>query len=111
MLSNFITKSLLSKWAKGLLDKLPLDGKKTLLSFVLFVVTSAISIACVASGGAGLCSILSTCQGFLVDTLGVTNMSGDAAAMFIGTFLLGLFHKGLKSLEKKTDSGLPPAKV
>lgn len=107
---SWLTNLLLSRYVKGLLDKLPLDGYKSILSFVGFLIFSAASVLCVAEATSMVCVVLGSCSSVL-HSMGIENFTADAAASFLGTTILFLFHKALKLLEKKTDSGLPPAKV
>ena len=107
---SWLTNLLLSRYVKGLLDKLPLDGYKSALSFVGFLLFTAAGVLCVANATTPACLIIGSCSSVL-HSLGIENFTTDAAVSFLGTTILFLFHKALKLLEKKTDSGLPPAKV
>lgn len=107
---NFIAKILLSRYVKGLLDKLPLDGYKSALSFLGFLLFTAAGVLCVANATTPVCLIIGSCSSVL-HSLGIENFTADAAISFLGTTILFLFHKVLKSFQKTQDSGLPPAKV
>lgn len=98
---NWIKKILLSKYIKGVLDKLPLNGKKTYLGLVLLVIGVVIEAI---GKGTPTGQILLVVYDVLKNIEGINIISDPAViAIISGTVstFLGLFHKALKKVEAK----------
>ena len=91
---SFLQKIFLSRFAKSVLDKLPLDGYKTILSLVLFALAEAAKVFCV--GGSGpVCAGISMTQE-IFHSVGVQDITSDVAQAALFSLVLGLYHKVLK---------------
>lgn len=98
---NWLKKLLLSKYIKGVLDKLPLNGKKTYLGLVLLIVGIVIEAI---GKGTPTGQILLVVYDVLRNIEGINIITDPAViAIISGTVstVLGLFHKLLKKVDAK----------
>lgn len=102
-IKDWIVKKLIMGYLKGLLDKLPLNGLKTVLSVVVVIVGLVLKAYPVGP----VYEIAKLVLEFL-NTMDIAPVTNPADLTIIsGAFgaVTGLIHKYLK----KKDSGLPPA--
>jgi len=95
-LKNWIVKTLLAKWLKGLLDKLPLNGLKTIVGSLMVALGVLLQKFPTGPVAEGLRYLLD-----LLQTVGAPPIvDPDVKTMIAGAVLaiLGIIHKVLKRL-------------
>lgn len=105
-LKNWIVQKLIMSWLKGLLDKLPLDGLKTVLGVILAGIGVVLKFY-----PAGPVFEIANYALELMRTMDIAPVTDPATLTIISgsvTAVIGAIHKLLKRKEAK-DSGLPPA--
>lgn len=93
---NFVIKLLLSKYVKGLLDKLPLNQYKTVLGVILMVLASIAPMIPEPS-----IQSLFLALGDLLRGAGIAEPASAAYEFSVGVVIVGAFHKLLKYLDGK----------
>lgn len=93
---NWIIRTFVAKWLKGLLDKIPGDGKKTILGFLLLILGE-------------LLKILPEYAPFIAPVIELLNSLGPDVVdvitdMGVITLAVGLVHKIAKLFAKKTPA-------
>lgn len=99
----WIKRLLLSRYVKGWLDKIPLDGKKTYLSLIVLFIGAIIKVV---GQGTPVGDLLQVIYDAIVATDGVVLINDPVILQIVSGMALGVvgvFHKVLKWLQKKEE--------
>lgn len=107
-LKEFFVKQFLLIYVKGLLDKIPGNGKKTFIGILILVLGAVIgALPQYAQYIKPIQDFLNQLDPNLIKDANVISLIVSAVGSLIS--LIGLGHKDLKKMEEKVN-GLPPAK-
>ena len=90
---NWLKKIILSKYIKGFLDKLPLDGYKTYIGLLLLILGAAVQFY-------GESSVTGAALKAVIDVLKTVNGVIPIEDAGVIALVVGLVHKILKQLSK-----------
>lgn len=107
---NWLKRFLLSRYLKSVFDKLPLDGKKTYVGFILFVLAELANVVCSSADTVGVCGGITLAQQVL-SGLGIPATPRDVAIAAATTFAVGLWHKVLKAFHSEDEKPEAPVMI
>lgn len=107
-LKEFFVKQFLLIYVKGLLDKLPANGSKTVIGLLILVLGAVVSaLPQYAQYVTPVADFLNQLNPNIIKDANVISLVVSAVGSVIG--LVGIGHKDLKKIDEKIN-GLPPAK-